>query len=159
MKPKIKYSPGRKALATIIDYTLIFGFSTWYLLAFGVEDEYGNKTISGLGALLPMLAWLLYFVIAEFYCSATLGHEIAKLKVVSLDGKKLGFGQVLVRRIADAIEIVPCFGVIAFFVSENNELGQRLGDMLAKTVVIGKNEAFTPVTRIYVPKDQINSED
>ncbi|RZK54780.1 MAG: RDD family protein [Pedobacter sp.] len=101
--------------------------------------------IAGLGVLLPIFVWVLYFVIAEKYCSATLGHEILKLKVVSVDGAELSFSQVFRRRICDAIEISSCFGIIAFFIAENNDKHQRLGDILAKTLVIGKNDAYEPV--------------
>ncbi|WP_165501712.1 RDD family protein [Pedobacter frigiditerrae] len=142
---KTKYNLARKIAATIIDYTLIFAFYIWYIFEFGLPNEEGSYTISGLGALLPILVWVLYFVIAEKYCAATLGHEIVKLKVVSVDGAELSFGQVFKRRICDALEISWCFGIIAFFIAENNDKHQRLGDILAKTLVIGKNDVYEPV--------------
>lgn len=142
---RVKYNLARKIVATIIDYTLIFAFYIWYLFEFGLPNEEGSYTISGVGALLPILVWVLYFVIAEKYCSATLGHEIVKLRVVSIDGAELSIGQVFKRRICDAVEISSCFGIIAFFIAENNDKHQRLGDILAKTLVIGKNDAYEPV--------------
>ncbi|RZJ78623.1 MAG: RDD family protein [Flavobacterium sp.] len=143
---KIKYNLARKVVATIIDYTLIFGFTFWYIFEFGTLNEEGGYSVTGIGVLFPFAFWLLYFVIAEKFCSATLGHEIVKLKVVSVDGSPLTFTQVLKRRVCDAIEISWCFGLIAFFVAENNDKHQRLGDILAKTLVIGKNELYEPIT-------------
>lgn len=142
---KAKSNLGRRILATLIDYTLVCAFSFWYIFEFGQPNDEGGFTISGLGALFPNIVWILYFVIAEKYCSATLGHEIVKLKVVSLDNTELSFGQVFTRRICDVIEICWCFGLIAFFIVTNNDKRQRLGDILAKTLVIGKNEVYNPV--------------
>lgn len=143
---KIKYNLVRKIVATIIDYTLTFIFTFWYIYEFGAPNDEGGYSVSGVGALFPLAFWLLYFVIAEKYCAATLGHEIVKLRVVSVDGSPLTFTQVLKRRVCDAIEISSCFGLIAFFIAENNEKHQRLGDILAKTLVIGKNELYKPIT-------------
>jgi hypothetical protein len=73
---RIKYNLARKIVATIIDYTLIFAFNIWYLFEFGKPGEDGAYAISGLEVLLPILVWILYFVIAEKYCSATLGTKL-----------------------------------------------------------------------------------
>ncbi len=72
--------------------------------------------------------------------TGTLGHQIVGLKVLSQNNTKLTFGQILKRRIADIIEISWCFGFIAFIIAKGNENSQRLGDILAKTIVIGKSE-------------------
>jgi uncharacterized RDD family membrane protein YckC len=149
MASKITHHLGKKIAATLIDYTLIYAFSFWFVFAFGTENEHGGYELSGIGALVPTMVWLLYFVIAERYCAATLGHELMKLRVVSIDGRSLSFSQVLKRRVCDVIEISWCFGLVAFFISENNDLHQRLGDILAKTVVIGKNESYEPIKKAF----------
>lgn len=141
--PNFKTKPfiGKKILATFIDYTFIFALTFLYIMTFGKPNDEGGKTINGFPALLPVLVWFLYFVIIETYCSATLGHEIAGLKVVSIDGRKLTLTQIFKRRISDALEISWCFGLIAFMLVKNNtEQNQRLGDIWAKTRVIAKNE-------------------
>jgi uncharacterized RDD family membrane protein YckC len=62
-----------------------------------------------------------------------------------LSGNELGFGQVIKRRIADALEITWCFGLIAFILVKNTEFQQRLGDLWAKTQVVDRNEpAYIP---------------
>lgn len=131
---------GKKVIATLIDYTFIFAFSLFYIMTFGEPNAEGGKTIDGLPALIPELVWFLYFVVIEKYYAATLGHEIVGLKVVSIDGNKLDLIQVLKRRISDALEIFPCFGLIAYILVKNTEKNQRLGDIWAKTLVVTKNE-------------------
>jgi uncharacterized RDD family membrane protein YckC len=144
---EVKHNLSRKIIATIIDYTLIFAFYIWYMFEFGQPNEDGGYSMSGLAALLPILVWVLYFVIAERFCAATLGHEIMSLKVVSVDGNPLTFSQAFKRRICDAIEISWCFGLIAFLISTNNDTHQRLGDILAKTIVIGKKDTYERPSR------------
>jgi hypothetical protein len=53
-----------------------------------------------------------------------------------------GFGQTFVRRICDALEIVWCFGLIAFLLVKNTQQNQRHGDLLAKTLVIGEKDVY-----------------
>jgi uncharacterized RDD family membrane protein YckC len=136
---------GRRVTATIIDYTFIFGFTFWYIFTFGNQDTEGTYTVSGLPALVPMVVWFLYLVVPEKLFSSTLGHRLCGLKIISLSGNELGFGQVIKRRIADALEITWCFGLIAFILVKNTEFQQRLGDLWAKTQVVDRNEpAYIP---------------
>jgi uncharacterized RDD family membrane protein YckC len=84
--------------------------------------------------------WFVYFIITEKYMGGTMGHQLFKLKVISMDGNELGFWQVFLRRICDALEISWCFGLVAFFLVKTSAYNQRLGDMVAKTRVVGKEE-------------------
>ena len=130
----------RRALATLIDYTIIWAFFIWFVLTFGEPNEEGGKTVSGGLALIPVLFWFSWLVLVETFFGVTLGHEIMKLKVVSDDGNKLNFGQALKRRLCDVLEISWCFGLIAFLLVKNTQYNQRLGDILAKTHVLDKAE-------------------
>ena len=130
---------GKRIAATLIDYTLVFTLCFAYILYFGRENERGGKTISGLPALLPMAFWFFYFVITEAFLDGTVGHQLMKLEVVTISGRKPSFSQTLVRRIFDAIDITWCFGLLAFILVYNTDNSQRIGDILAKTIVIGKN--------------------
>ena len=76
----------------------------------------------------------------EAYCGQTLGHALLGIKVVSLDGSAISFGQALKRRLCDAIEISWCFGLIAFILVKSTGNQQRLGDIVAKTYVTLKDE-------------------
>lgn len=131
---------GKRAAATIIDYTIIFVLTFTYIWFVGEPNQQGGKTVTGLPALAPLAFWFLYFVVAENSYSSTLGHKLVGLKVVSLDYSKVTFGQILKRRLADIIEISWCFGLIAFLVARGNDKSQRVGDLLGKTIVVGKND-------------------
>ena len=131
--------------ATLIDYTLIWVLDFLYLVEFGKNDSPGHYSMDGLPALLPIAFWFVYFVITERYMGGTLGHQLQKLKVVSRDGNDLTLGQVTKRRFCDALEIVWCSGLIAWLLVRSTDNHQRLGDLVAKTMVIGRDDTHTAV--------------
>lgn len=135
---------GKRVAATLIDYTFVWSLTIFYIVYFGKEETRGQYTIHGFSILLLICFWLLYFVVAEAL-GGTLGHRIFYLKVVAIDGLEPDFGSILVRRIFDIFEIVWCFGFIAFLVVRNTRYHQRLGDIVAKTYVIGRNDKLNLV--------------
>jgi uncharacterized RDD family membrane protein YckC len=135
----------RRVGATVIDYTVIFLFMFVYVDCFGVNDGAGSYTVNGWPALGPIAFWFAYFILAERYMGGTLGHQLQKLKVVSRDGNDLTLGQVTKRRLCDALEIVWCSGLIAWLLVRSTEHYQRLGDLVAKTMVIGRDDAQTNI--------------
>ncbi len=126
--------------ATLIDYTLVYSLSFYYIFAAGTRNDRGAYEVDGLPAFVPVAFWFVYFIITERFMGGTLGHHIFKLKVVSMDGKDLTFGQVFLRRICDTLEISWCFGFIAFLLVRSSTYNQRLGDQVAKTRVVGKED-------------------
>jgi uncharacterized RDD family membrane protein YckC len=129
----------KRVVACLIDYTLIFVLTSYYVRHFGQEDTLGNYNVRNLAVLPPVALWFVYFVVAETF-GGTLGHRIFGLKIVSMDGQEVTFGRILVRRLCDAIEISWCFGFIAFLLVKNTQHRQRLGDIVAKTQVLGKKD-------------------
>jgi uncharacterized RDD family membrane protein YckC len=131
--------------ATLIDYTLTWALTILYIVNFGEEDSPQHYTINGLPALAPVAFWFIYFVITERYMGGTLGHQLLKLKVISRDNNSLSLGQVTIRRLCDALEIAWCFGLIAFLLVKSTDHHQRLGDLVAKTLVVGREDTQSAV--------------
>jgi uncharacterized RDD family membrane protein YckC len=144
--PDAKNYIGKRIAATLIDYTLVFGLTIAYVSIFGSPNDEGGRTISGLPALVPLIFWFAYFIVTENLLDGTLGHQLMGLIVVTLDNKHPAFSQTVVRRVADALEISWCFGFIAFIIVYRTDHCQRLGDILAKTIVVKKNAFFTDPT-------------
>jgi uncharacterized RDD family membrane protein YckC len=142
--PFIKPYPNarKRVVATLIDYVVIGAFFMWFVMTFGEPNDEGGKTVSGTPALIPLAFWFVWLVLIEAFCGATLGHEIVGLKVVSVDGRKISFGQALKRRLCDPIEIGWCLGFIAFIVIKSTEYKQRLGDLWAKTLIVDKKQSL-----------------
>ncbi len=137
---------GKRVAATLIDYTLIFALTIFYVVIAGESDIRGVYSVHGWAGWVPELFWFLYFVVAERYLGGTLGHLLFKIKVVSQRERQVSFGQIFLRRICDALEISWCFGLFVFFIQKNTKDNQRLGDLVAKTIVIGKYDELFPET-------------
>ncbi len=77
-----------------------------------------------------------YGIILEWYWKGkTLGKHVMKLKVADKNGLELGFNQVFIRNLMRVIDILPFFYCIGGTVSLFSNRYQRLGDMVAQTVV------------------------
>ena len=142
--PTHKYI-GKRAAATLIDYSIVFSFTIFYFYMAGKSDGQGKYTVSGWPVLGFPGFWFIYIVALENLLGGTLGHMAMKLKVVSQNGLNISFGQTLKRRLCDVLEISWCFGLVAYLLAANTRSNQRLGDILAKTFVIGSHELYTDI--------------
>jgi len=105
-----------------------------YVYSVGEQTGEGTWTVNGLPALVIPAFWLLYFVVLEVINQATPGHDICKLKVFKTDGNKITLYDAFKRRICDPIDLMP-FGIPALICISKTDKHQRLGDLLANTVV------------------------
>jgi len=94
---------------------------------------------------LNFLLSILYAILLEwFWHGQTLGKRLLRLRVMDARGRQLTFPQVVVRNLLRMIDSLPHFyllgGAVAFFAPR----GQRLGDMVADTVVVSIQRQKTP---------------
>lgn len=130
-KPNLK----KRILATVIDYGLYLLVFYAYILFLGHENEEGGQSVEGLLALPLILLWVVYFVILEAINGATLGHQIFQLKVLTLQRTNIGISHSLKRHLLDCIDIL-FYGIPAIIAINVSDKHQRLGDMLANTIVV-----------------------
>lgn len=123
--------------ATIIDLVILYIFMFAYAYTLGEPNDEGGYTVSGFATFGVPAMWFLFFPVAESIGGQTLGHKIMGIKVVSTNGKPIGFEKAVKRRLADVIDLHFCFGLIAYFVIRNSPTHQRLGDLWAGTIVVG----------------------
>ncbi|WDF79171.1 RDD family protein [Mucilaginibacter sp. AW1-7] len=123
-----------RIFATLIDYSIYGIFYFGYIYAFDESTRPGNMTVTGLMALPIFLVWFLYFVVIEAL-NGTPGHDICKLKVVTSGGAKITIIDALKRRICDPIDIMM-YGIPAIICISKTEKHQRIGDLLANTLVV-----------------------
>jgi uncharacterized RDD family membrane protein YckC len=129
-KPYLKL----RSIATLIDYTIFTLLCVLYFYVFGVKTDDGSIAINGFPSLIIPFIWFLYFVVTEAVNQATPGHDICKLKVLKPDGTKITLSEAFKRRICDPLDIW-FYGLPAFICISKTEKHQRIGDMLAGTVV------------------------
>lgn len=90
------------------------------------------------GQLLVFLAiYEVHVTISEIFFARSIGKFLFSLQVVSEDGKKPGFAAVMLRNLFRVPEMLVVVLLISLFVSVQR---QRLGDLLARTVVVGPKE-------------------
>ncbi len=126
----------RRIVAAIFDYGIIYGFTLAYLIHYGTIDAEGKYTVSGLKAFPTMLIWFVFTIGLEQLLGATIGNGIMGLKVVKEDAiNKPTIIQSLKRHLLDVPDML-FFGLIAIVLIKNTPKKQRLGDIVAKTLVI-----------------------
>jgi uncharacterized RDD family membrane protein YckC len=135
---KIKTEPKllKRTLSTIIDYGLYMAFYIWLIVTFGAPNDEGGYTLNGPKFLWVFVVWFVYFPITESIHGQTLGKLILGLKVVTINGNPISFSHAFKRHLVDMIDFF-FFGIVALIVIKNTPDHQRVGDLLAKTIVIG----------------------
>jgi len=126
----------KRMTATIVDYGIYMTFWISYVYQFGTPNDDGGYSVNGWPGFVLFLTWFVYFPLVESYKGQTIGHMITQLRVVTLNGNSITFGQSLKRRVLDAFELLGTFGFIAFIAVKNSERNQRVGDIWAKTIVV-----------------------
>ncbi|MFZ0485361.1 MAG: RDD family protein [Arenicellales bacterium] len=127
---------GPRAVAIIIDTVILFVAGWIIALFFGRATTTGFH-LSGGPALLFFLIALAYYIVMEAQKGATIGKLLLGLRVVNEDGGSIDWQASIVRnllRIVDGL-FIYLVGAILVWTSDKK---QRLGDRLAKTIVIKK---------------------
>ena len=88
-----------------------------------------------LGSLLWIVFFLVYYVYMEGSRGQTIGKMLTRIKVVSEDGGKINMNQALIRNVLRIIDAIAFYLVGAVLIWRS-EKKQRLGDSVAKTIVI-----------------------
>ncbi|MEM6516033.1 MAG: RDD family protein [Bacteroidota bacterium] len=132
-KPNI----GKRFLAGLVDYIIIYSFMYVLIFTFGELNNEGEYSLSGLAAFIPLIFWLVMTVGLESFLGATLGNALVNLKPIPKNGlnRKLTLTESFKRHLLDPIDMF-FFGLIAIITIKNTDLNQRLGDLWAKTIVV-----------------------
>jgi len=148
-------SIGNRFLACAIDHTIQVLTAVLMFFAFKILADYsslGDRLSNApkwVIALLILLLFLLmsgYFAFFEWIWSGqTPGKRWLKLRVIREDGRPITFFEAAVRNLLRDFDIMPApfysVGLISVFVSDKD---QRVGDMVAGTVVVREREAEAP---------------
>jgi uncharacterized RDD family membrane protein YckC len=144
---------GSRFIGILVD-SLILG-ATLILLVFLAAfilpalGYFGSKSASwGIGIFLLILFLLFwgYFALFEaFNNGRTPGKRVAKIRVIHQSGRGVNFAEALARNLVRIIDYLPGFygvGIAAMFMSRQS---QRLGDMVAGTLVVREREVEAPM--------------
>ena len=134
---------GRRVLATVIDLVLL-GVVASILsapgaLIDGVADGRISDGVSGFlfstGGLAALIVAFAYFAIMESRFGQTVGKMVLGIKVVREDGGRIGTREAVLRTLMRIIDSIGTY-LVAFITVLVSGKNQRLGDMVAKTLVV-----------------------
>ena len=132
-----KKNIGKRFVAGLIDYVLLYALIFAYLYSFGEPNNEGGFSVTGIAAIVPFIMWFTIIVLTEVFFGATLGNSIMNLKPKSLKSNngELTFSQSITRHLFDPMDMFP-FGIIGILTIKNSVNNQRLGDIIANTTVV-----------------------
>ncbi len=89
------------------------------------------------GLLVLTLPWLILLPLMEVFTRGqTLGKWMYRIRSAKPDGSKIEVTQALTRHLLDVVDFLPVLGIVGLTVAANNRRQQRVGDLVAKTIVI-----------------------
>lgn len=148
-------SIGNRFLACALDHFLqslaiVLMFLAFYILAnvssFANLVSSAPKWVVAIMIIVLFLIFSSYFAFFEWIWNGqTPGKRLLKLRVIREDGRPITFWEAAVRNLLRSIDMQPApfysIGLISVFLSLSD---QRVGDMVAGTVVIREREAEAP---------------
>ncbi|MBP6448278.1 MAG: RDD family protein [Saprospiraceae bacterium] len=135
----------QRIVAAMIDLCIYIFLSFILALIFIKSEDFIGDNGSGfsMGITMPgyiivlwLFIWILSISLMEFRSGQTIGKRFLKIKVVKQDFTVATFTDSLVRHLFDIIDI---FALVGLFVTLANNKNQRIGDQVARTIVIRKD--------------------
>ncbi len=125
-----------RMLATLLDYALVIGGIVVWLLIVAEIGVKGELILQAISILVFVLIVFAPFLQETFLDGQTFGKRLLNIRVMSLDGSAPTAGAYFTRWLTGLLEVFATFGAVAavsYSVTRNH---QRLGDVVAGTVVV-----------------------
>ncbi|MFT3824071.1 MAG: RDD family protein [Chitinophagaceae bacterium] len=129
-------------VAAFIDYLILLCIWVVLVYIFGKEGINEDGTTSyGLdgfpGFVCITIPWFVLFPIVETITHGqSIGKMVCSLRIVTVDQEKAGFGAFFLRRLFDWADYLPFGGIVGVIVAANTQRKQRIGDLVARTIVV-----------------------
>jgi uncharacterized RDD family membrane protein YckC len=149
--------PARRALAHVLDLLLCYSIvaAVFVLVAlivagsggfFGLLDDSFKAGIGLLLILLFVAQWV-WFAAWEGFRGATPGKRLLGLQVVTINGRPIGPAQAMLRNVLRAADLLPTMYVVGVVTMIIGPRFQRLGDLVAGTMVVAVDRASGAASR------------
>ena len=143
---------GSRFIAILIDYLiwgaifLVLGLMAAIIIpALGVLGRLSaNWAIGILFLIVFLMQWGYFSLFEAFGNGRTPGKRVARIRVIHQSGRGISFLESLARNLVRAIDYLPGFyavGVVSIFMTRRH---QRLGDMVAGTLVVRDRDVEQP---------------
>jgi uncharacterized RDD family membrane protein YckC len=158
----------KRFFAYMVDFSLLIIY--WIIISnLFFNDGYVNAGSIGFLIILSILPMLFYSFITELLMNGqTIGKKIFKIKVVSLDGNEPTLGQYITRwfmrfyewgfilflffwqKFGTALLVLIPGGIVCVIIIAATKNSQRLGDIIAGTVVVNTKSKLTVHDTIFM---------
>lgn len=128
---------GLRFVALIID-GIIFGLLGYLIGAVTGGTSGAGFDLEGGPAFLYYLLSILYYVLMEAFMGGTVGKLALGMRVELEDGSPITIGASIIRNLLRIVDFLPFAYILGMIMISTSPLKQRLGDRVAKTVVIKK---------------------
>jgi uncharacterized RDD family membrane protein YckC len=91
------------------------------------------------------LLWVAYYAVLESLFGATLGKQLAGLRVTDLEGRRISWQAAILRNLARLIDALPFLYLLGGVLTLSSRQHQRLGDRFAGTVVVPAGTVVGPL--------------
>ncbi len=132
---------GDRAVAVILDTVILLIATSLFAIPIGLLGAFGTGAFPlfffGTFTLLWWLVWLVYFSFFEGTSGQTLGKQALGIRVVDeVSQRPVTMERAVLRNILRIIDWLPFLYLVGFILVETQPGNKRLGDTLAKTIVV-----------------------
>ena len=128
---------GSRFLSNAIDIFVVYSFNA--ILQIVLQQGLGDLfLIQSIG-----MVWFYHLVFVLFFRGNTLGMRALKLSIVKPSGGEVSFDELFTRWIFRPIDITLTLVVLGSFLMLGADKSQRLGDILAGTVVVRNKQTLS----------------
>ncbi len=149
--------PIARFLAWAIDFGVTIGITLVLQMAASLFAILSPGMVQALLLVAFFVISVGYAMLFEWFWSGrTLGKFLLGLRVIDVEGLRLGFSQIALRNLVRFLDAVPLFYLVGGLTMLCNRKAQRLGDLAANTVVIREVAPKQPDLSQILP-DKYNS--
>lgn len=138
---------GTRIAAHFIDL-LVFGAVMYVtLIIVGMAMVVFGSAAMFLLMMVTAFGFFAYFIVSEaFFQGLTIGKKACKLRVLNVDGTPVSIKGAVLRNLVRIADILPNFYLAGITMLFLNPKAQRIGDLVAGTVVVKEPERFQGFT-------------
>lgn len=129
---------GIRAVAAIIDLLVLAVLWTLFGMFAGSPPASGyGFNVEGIPALAGFAATFTYYAATEVYWGGTPGKMLIGLRVIDADsGASIDWSKSIIRNLLRIVDALPSLYLVGFLFALSSPQAQRLGDRVARTVVV-----------------------
>ncbi len=130
-------SLGDRIIGRILDWLVIAGYiiALLLLIGFGNVDQFFNN--NGWIIIIIILPVVLYDLLSEIFLNGqSVGKKVMGIKVISLNGAQPSLSQYLLRWVFRLVDFSMSGSLVAVIMVAASQKKQRLGDLVAGTVLV-----------------------